>query len=133
MIVLLDTHVWVWAEEDPSRLGTKTRKVLLDRQTEIFVSPISTLEIAQLIFKGRIHLTRTLEEWLSASAQNLGYQIAPFSHEIAMYAYALPGNFHPDPADRILVSSARFLDAMLITMDQRILDYPSVRSLDART
>jgi PIN domain nuclease of toxin-antitoxin system len=51
---------------------------------------------------------------------------------VAAEAYALPGQFHADPADRILVATARLRGLRLMTVDERILEYASVRSIDAR-
>jgi PIN domain nuclease of toxin-antitoxin system len=130
--VLLDTHVWVWAQEQPERLGPRTRRLLVGAAHENWVCPISTLEIARLISVGDIRLSIPLAEWLAQSMSELSAQTVSLSHEVAMEAYALPGSFHRDPADRLLVAATRRHGLTLVTADDRILAYPHVRTQDAR-
>jgi PIN domain nuclease of toxin-antitoxin system len=73
-----------------------------------------------------------LAEWVVESMADLAAQTVSMSHEVAMEAYALPGTFHKDPADRILVAVARRNGLTLVTADDRILSYPHVRTQDAR-
>jgi len=131
VIVLLDTHVWIWAFEGSERLGTSARAVLQDQETERWVSPVSTLEIARLIEGGGLVISCRLAEWIEKSIGDLSMKSQEVSHEIAMKAYQLPGSFHRDPADRLIVSTAICLDMTLMTADDRILQYPSVKTLHA--
>ena len=62
MRYLLDTHVWIWSQENPERLGTKTRRELTNLDAERFVSPISTLEIARLVYIGLLRLKHAFAE-----------------------------------------------------------------------
>jgi len=133
MNLLLDTHVWIWAAEDPGQLGKTTVAALSERENELFVSTISTLEIARLIDVGRIRLKGPLESWIGQSLASLRCTSLEVSHEDAIGAYSLPGNFHRDPADRLLASTARNRGLTLVTADRRILDYNSVETLDARS
>ncbi len=96
------------------------------------MSTISTLEIARLAAKGTIELEGQLTSWVSATLDALRCATLKISHEIAVGAYSLPAGFHKDPADRILVSTARLLDLVLLTADEKILGYPHVKSQDAR-
>lgn len=132
MILLLDTHVLVWAESLDDRLGEETRRCLLDPANELLVSPVSSLELARLIAMSRLSLRKPLADWLDQARRNLGFADAPFTHRIAMASYELPGSFHKDPADRMLVATARQMDAALLTADDAILCYPDVKCLDAR-
>ena len=129
--LLLDTHVWIWAEQEPSRLGHALKRQLLSGKTTILISPISTLEIAQLVSKQRLELLRPLEEWVRKSIENLQAETTPFTHEIAISAYA-DAALHLDPADRILIATAYYLDATMVTQDERILGYEAVDALDCR-
>lgn len=73
-----------------------------------------------------------LTEWVSRSLAELAAETIPITHDLALEAYSLPGHFHEDPADRLLVASARLLGLTFLTADERILSYPAVRSLNAR-
>ena len=128
----LDTHVWVWTQEEPERLGPRAKRLVLGAEHENGVSPMSTLEIARLVATGEIALSIALAEWITRSMADLGAHTIAVSHEVAMEAYALPGTFHRDPADRVLVATARKDGLTLVTADDRILAYPHVRTQDAR-
>ena len=132
MRVLLDTHVWVWTQEQPERLGPRTKRLVIGAEHENTVCPISTLEISRLVAAGEIRLSMPLGEWVVDSMADLAAQTVSMSHEVTMEAYALPGTFHRDPADRVLVAVARRNGLTLVTADDRILSYPHVRTQDAR-
>jgi PIN domain nuclease of toxin-antitoxin system len=132
MRLLLDTHVWIWSAQQTSELGPQTQQLLEDGRNELFVSPISTLEIARLCLIGRISLQGSLLDWVRESLDMLACGTADLSHEVAGGAYRLPGVFHPDPADRILIATARNQRLTLVTADRRILEYAHVDSRDAR-
>ena len=132
MRLLLDTHVFVWTQEDPRRLGPQTRRSLLDPNNDLCVSPFSTLELARLVYSGKLILKAGLDVWLTNAINLLQARSLSFDHRVAEEAYALPGAFHKDPADRVLVSTARVECATLITADDLILKYPHVRARDAR-
>ena len=133
MSFLLDTHVWVWSQELPDRLGPKTREALLTAGSVLYVSSISSLEIARLVSMGAVCVSGPLAAWVSDTLQSLRCGTVEISHPITLMAYSLPGELHKDPADRILISTARSLDLVLVTADERILHYGHVKSLDART
>ena len=132
MALLLDTHVWIWSQAAPENLGIEAETLLAAPEESLFLSPVSTLEIARLISGGRLVLKENLDDWISTSVEFLNCATADFSHQVAMAAYALPGRFHRDPADRMLVATARVHELTLLTADQRILDYAHVDSRDAR-
>jgi PIN domain nuclease of toxin-antitoxin system len=129
---LLDTHVWIWSQELPERLGSTTRNAILDPGASLYVSTVSSLEIARLVSLGAVSLAGDLAGWVSDTLQSLKCGTIEMSHTIAISAYSLPGGFHKDPADRILVATARLLHLVLVTADDRILQYDHVKSLDAR-
>jgi PIN domain nuclease of toxin-antitoxin system len=129
---LLDTHIWIWSQENPEDLSQKSRRGLSDLARERFVSAISTLEIARLIRIGLLRLRHRFAEWKQFSLAELNAATIDVTHEIAWEAYNLPGKFHNDPADRILVATARITNLTLITADDLILRYPHVRTLSAK-
>lgn len=132
MNVLLDTHVWVWAAEDPDRLGRRARRLLLHERNEVCVSPVSSLELTRLYSTGKISLKTGLLDWIRESCAALHASTLPLTHEVAVEAYSLPNFVHEDPADRILIATARINAAVLLSADRAILEYRDVRSLDAR-
>lgn len=136
--VVLDTHVWIWAVEgDRAQLGAGAIDELeaASLRGGVLVSAISVWEVAMLEAKGRLTLSRPLEEWVRAALRAPGVTLLPLSPEIAVESTRLPGSPHGDPADRILVASARVAGARLATRDEGILRYAAdghVRVLDAR-
>lgn len=132
MSLLLDTHVWIWSQEAPEKLGARTTRLVTDREKALYVSTISTLEIGRLLTAGVIELSEPLVSWVSETLKALECGTMEISHQIAIAAYSLPGSFHKDPADRLLIATARIYDLTLVTMDERILQYPHVKSQDAR-
>lgn len=73
-----------------------------------------------------------LRDWVSQSLGELAAETIPVTNYVALESYALPGRFHRDPADRMLVAAARCHDFTLLTADDRILKYPDVRTIDVR-
>ncbi len=132
MNLLLDTHVWIWSQECPERLGKRTRERMLDPLRSLNVCTVSTLEIARLIAGGVLALDGSLKLWVDRSLKLLQARTIEVSHAIAIASYALPADFHKDPADRILVATAKTHDLELLTADERILAYPHARASDAR-
>lgn len=132
MIVLLDTHVWIWAFDGSERLGESAKEILKNSETERWISPISTLEIARLIEGGDMAMNCPLSEWIEQSIHNLRLKNQELNHDIAIKAYQLPGAFHRDPADRQIVATAICHGLVLMTADDRILQYSGVSTIDAR-
>ncbi len=132
MKILLDTHVLIWAVEKPEELGKNSKSLIEDGENEIFISPISTLEIAQLISSGRIEINQTLNSWIKKALRNLKAETVTFTHETAETAYRMQEPFHKDPADRILVATAVLENLTLMTADERILNYKHASTVNAR-
>lgn len=132
MRVLLDTNVLLWSQNEPEKLGKKAAAILLDPKNARYISSISVLEIGQLIFANKLVFSISVEKWLRDTSEALRLEEITVSSNIALSAYQLPGNLHRDPADRIIVSTARELDMSVLTCDEKILSYKEVRSIDAR-
>lgn len=138
-MVLLDTHVWVWsAQGDARRIGRRTRRLLsrAESQDAVRVSPATLFEFTALVTLGRLRLTRRPDEWIRESLETGGMRIAEFSPAVAIDAGHIPRASLADPLDRILVATARHIEATFLTSDERILAYAStsgdVRVHDAR-
>src|ERR1019366_9814183 len=118
-------------------LRTQAREAIHEasRQDRILVSAITAWEIGVLASKKRIDLHRDVMEWVRGALSFAGVSLVPLQPEIAMASTRLPWEMHPDPADRILVATARHLGATLVTADQALLDFSRkghFRALDAR-
>ena len=122
---LLDTHALVWLLSGNVRLGVQAREFIQQAAGDnaLFVAAITPWEIAMLVSKGRLMLDRDVGEWIASALALPGIRLAPLSPEIAVASTRLPGTLHPDPADRIIAATARHMDAVLVTEDQRLLDY----------
>ncbi len=129
---LLDTHVWIWTQEQPELLGETTRALLEATPDEICVSAVSSLEIARLVSGGLLEMEGSIQRWVRMAIDTLDARSLDVDHSAALEAYALPGRFHKDPADRLLVATARLHKLTLITADEQILAYRHVRKRDAR-
>lgn len=124
MTALLDTHVLIWWLTDSTRLSPAQREVIASAgaASPLLVSDISLWEIAMLHSLGRIRLSLPLREWLEAAVAPPLVQRHGISPAIAAELASLPESFHRDPADRILVATARVLGATLLTRDRRIVE-----------
>ncbi|HEU0054691.1 MAG TPA: type II toxin-antitoxin system VapC family toxin [Longimicrobium sp.] len=129
-VIVIDTHIWIWWVDGNSRLSPAHLRALQEYEaTGIGVSAISCWEIAKLVEYGRIHLSHPVQEWLDAALSYPGIELLPLSPTVAVAATTLPEGFHKDPADQIIVATARVLDCPLLTADEKILAYQHVRTL----
>lgn len=131
-MIVLDTHALLWwASGDQAQLSAAAIHAV-ERELEggqIVVSSISAWELAMLVARDRIALSMDIEAWLSVVSQIEAVSFVPVDNEIAVKSIELPGDFHKDPADRIIVATARKLAAPLVTADNKIRDYPHVRTI----
>lgn len=124
--LLLDTHCWVWIQFGQEEKFTRAARSSIERAahtSRLLVSVISVWEIGMLESKGRLVLKMSCAEWIKQALATPGLGLAPLTPEIAIESSRLPGAFHGDPADRILVATARITGARLLTKDQRLLEY----------
>ena len=136
-MILLDTQVLVWSSFGDERLSAVSRNRLADAmlEGELFMSPISAWEIAMLADKGRLRLEMPAQDWIAQAAQSHGVRWTGLLPRTAATAGSLPGRLHGDPADRIIIASAREAGCPVLTSDRKILDYAEaghVRAIDAR-
>ena len=132
-MIVLDTHALVWWVSDDDQLSSKAvkaiKKELDDEVGEIIVSSISTWEIALLVEKKRLKLTMDVDEWIQTVSMIDKVRFIPVDNQIAIQSVRLPGEFHPDPADRLITALARHLSAALITSDRKIRNYQYVKTV----
>lgn len=123
--VLIDTHVWLWLEADPDRLGkpARARIAAAARAGKLWVSVMSVWEIGMLAAKDRIRFSMPVDEWVRQAAATPGMQMLGMIPEIALESTRLPDAPHGDPVDRMLIASARLHNLTLVTADEKILAY----------
>ena len=129
MKLILDTCAILWSVADPEKLSLHAREVMTLDSAEVFISPISSAEIACGVERKRIELDRHWKIWLKHFINLNGWTVVPIDLNIMEEAYSLPESFHQDPADRLIVATARLYNMTVITGDRKILDYPHVKSL----
>ena len=130
-MIVLDTQVWVWWASAPEKLSRKAAKLIESerRAGNILISSFSVWEVAMLVAKGRLQFALDLREWIAECEKLPGIRFMPVSNAIALASVNLPGEFHPDPADRLIVATARHLGARIVTSDSKIQAYPHVKSV----
>lgn len=124
-LLLLDTHIWLWLMAGSDELAAEARRAI-GRALGVGmlrIAAISLWEIALLASRGRIVLGKTPGLWFDEALADPGPVIEPLTPRIAMESYELPDRFHADPADRMIVATARVTGAVLMTRDRLILDY----------
>jgi len=131
-MIVLDTHVllwWVSRSEALSAVAEKAIKRTLDEGSEVIVSAISAWEVSMWIDKERLILSMDVESWFDEVSQIDGVRFMPVDSEIGIKSTVLPGDFHKDPADRMIVATARKLAVPLVTADEKIRNYEHVRTI----
>jgi PIN domain nuclease of toxin-antitoxin system len=124
---LLDTHVWIWSVDKNPRLDRKFAEIIDLNRKNLCISVISCWEISMLIAKQRLDLGAPAAEWFKNVISESGIRVLNLTPGIAADAYTLPGKFHDDPADRMIVATARNMECLLLTEDKKTLKYPHVR------
>ena len=129
-MIVLDTHIWVWWVHGDEKLTASQLEIIeANEDGEIGISAISLWEIAKLVENKRLELPVPLEKWFKQALSYPGVQIIELTPEIAAESTRLPGEFHKDPADQIIVATARVMKCKLVTSDERILNYPHVKTV----
>lgn len=130
MRYLLDTHTLIWALDSPERLPETVRSLLGKVENMPFgVAAITPWEIAMLTTRGRLQLARPVSDWLAAALHPDFVALLPLLPSIAVDSCTLPGAFHADPADRLIVATARHHGLTLLTAHTAIRAYPHLRTL----
>jgi PIN domain nuclease of toxin-antitoxin system len=127
--LLLDTHIWLWSQREPQRLGRRIQEQLESEENELWLSPISSWEALTLHRKGRIRLHADPASWLARATAQL--REAPLTHEIVAAAEQLQLP-HSDPADKFLAATAKVLGLTLVTADRNLLGLGEIATLANR-
>ncbi len=132
-MIVLDTHVLIWWVNEDKKLSSRALKAinkeLADEDGQLIISSITTWEIALLINKGRLTLTMDIDDWIDTVASIESIRFVPVDNDVAIQSVRLPGEFHPDPADRMITALARHLSVPLISSDEKIRAYKHVKTI----
>ena len=129
-MIVLDTHIWVWwVHGDEQLTQTQVGVIEANEADSIGVSAISCWEVAKLVEYGRLELPCLLSEWFEQALRYPGICLLALTPEIAIASTQLPDEFHRDPADQIIVATARVYGCSLVTSDRKLLDYPHVETI----
>lgn len=122
--LLLDTHTLIWSISEGPRLGRAAKESIRVAGDEgrVLISAITPWEVALLVSKGRLTLEVDVMDWVRDALTIPGLTLVPLQPEIAVASTRLPFEMHADPADRILVATARHLGATLVTADGALLE-----------
>jgi PIN domain nuclease of toxin-antitoxin system len=126
-VIILDTHVWVWWVDGGAQLPLDYQTLIqAEAPNGLGVCAISCWEVAKLVELSRLQLAVAVEQWL-AQALLPPVQLLPLTPEVAVSSTQLPGVFHRDPADQLIVATARHYNCPLVTLDRLIRAYPHVQ------
>jgi len=133
-MIVLDTHIWVWWVHGDTQLIQEYYEYIQQQESQgLGISAISCWEIAKLVERGRLMLPIPVDEWLAQALAYPGMRLLELTPRICVESTQLPGEFHRDPADQIIVATARVYDCSLVTMDSKILSYSYVQKQPSAT
>ena len=130
-MIVLDTHALVWWASGSKELSARARAAIEHEcvDGQIVISAISAWEIAMLVEREKLLLTMDVESWLSTIAEIDAVCFYPVDVDVSIKSIHLPGEFHKDPADRMIVATARKLAAPVVTKDEKIRAYKHVTTV----
>jgi PIN domain nuclease of toxin-antitoxin system len=130
-MILLDTHTWIWFLSNPEMLSQRAAQTISGAVSKrsVCISSISVWEVTLLVEKQRLALSLDLEDWLAKAQALPSVSFIPIDNEIAYRSVRLPLPLHNDPADRMIIATAMKLDATVVTKDEKILNYPHIKSI----
>ena len=127
-MIIIDTHIWIWWVTNSPRLN-KEHRIFLEKQKAgtIALNCISCWEVAKSVELGKLQFNISVEQWLNDAINLYNINLLPLDIPVIIESTQLPGNFHKDPADQLIVATARTLDIPLLTEDSKILNYAFVK------
>ena len=128
-MIILDTHIWIWWVSKNSKLTQSHQKYIRQYSSqELGVSIISCWEVAKLVEKNRLDLSIGVDRWLEKATNYPNVRLLDLTIPIIVQSTQLEG-FHNDPADQIIVATAKVYNCPLLTADNKIINYPHVNTL----
>lgn len=131
MRIVLDTHAWVWWVTEDRRLSKSAARAIKGAAAArtLWLSPMSVWEVAKKVEKQQLTFDRPVRDWVDLAMRVPGLLMADLSPAVLVESCSLPQPFHGDPADQIIVATARHLHATLVTRDERLRAYEHVPSV----
>ena len=133
-LILLDTVTLIWFTMGDERLGSRSRN-LINTDDRLYISAITPWEVAMLVGKGRVNFDRHPLAWVERILSNPRVTLAAIDPRLAVEAGLLPRSIHGDPADRLLIATAKALSCSILTPDSKLLGYAQeghLQAIDAR-
>ncbi len=128
-MIVLDTHIWIWWVNADTQLTQEYQDYIQSQESQgLGISIISCWEVAKLVERNRLILSIPVDQWLDQALAYPGMCLLDLTPKICVESTQLPGEFHRDPADQIIVATARVYDCPLVTMDSKILSYTHVQT-----
>ncbi|MGB3405354.1 MAG: type II toxin-antitoxin system VapC family toxin [Microcoleaceae cyanobacterium] len=128
-MIVLDTHIWIWWINGDTQLTQEYQDYIQSQESQgLGISIISCWEIAKLVERNRLILSIPVDQWLDQALAYPGICLLDLTPNICVESTQLPGKFHRDPADQMIVATARVYDCSLVTMDSKILSYIHVQT-----
>jgi PIN domain nuclease of toxin-antitoxin system len=129
-MIVLDTHTWVWWVHGDANLTADQERLIQEHEVDgIGVSIISCWEVAKLLERGRLILSCEIQDRFNQALSYPGVRLLNLTTAIVADSTQLPFGFHQDPADQLIVSTARVHRCPLLTADQKIISCPHVTPL----
>ncbi len=126
-MIVLDTHVWLFWVNDDRELISKKALTAINRAESLGVSVISCWEIAMLVAKQRLAFNMDVQDWVNQASKYPGIRLIGLDAEVAVLSTRLPGNFHGDPADRMIVATCMKHNVPLISKDKMIRSWGQIK------
>jgi PIN domain nuclease of toxin-antitoxin system len=128
-MILLDTHIWIWWVQEEHKLSAAAYAAIQEQETlGIGVSVFSCWEVAKLVELKRLNLPCSVLAWFNQALAYPGIRLLPLTPEIVVTSTELQ-NFHRDPADQIIVATAKVYGCPLVTVDTKIVGYSEIETI----
>lgn len=129
MRILLDTHIWIWTVLGDEHLSQAARRLLDDRENQLFLSAVSVWELLVLTRKGRVAIEGDPVDWARTWCRDLDIAVLSVDMEVAIRSERLQDYPAPDPGDRFIIATGLVHDLPLLTADGRIRAWGGIRTL----
>lgn len=127
---LLDTNIWLWMVENPFQIPDRMKVIVENGENYPFsLSAISVWEVAKKVSLNKLGLAIPIQDWMNKATNDKYIRILPLSIQVSLESTQLPGTFHKDPADQIIVATARHHNLTILTADRLINAYPHVKTM----